>query len=383
MVVEMPPSKHAGALLTIDLGAVARNYRMLCDRLGGVACAGVVKGNAYGLGVAEIAPVLAQQGCDWFFVATLDEAIELRGLLPDVAISVLNGVMAGSEAVFTDHGLLPVLNDLGQIERWAAHSQSLNRPPLDAVIHIDSGMRRLGMPPDETRRLTVEPQRLDGLRLTLVMSHLACADQADNPMNADQRTTFDELRALLPTAPASFANSSGLFLGVDYHYDLGRPGVALYGVNPTPRMPNPMVEVVSLHSKIIQIRNVDSPQTVGYGASHRITAPGRIATIPVGYADGYLRSFGEHAYAAIGDVRVPVVGPISMDLITLDVTALHPDQTVVGTTVQLIGGACPIDELADLGETKAYEVLNRLGARFQRRYIPSDALSPIMKEETL
>ena len=376
MAARMSPSDHAGAVLTIDLGAVARNYSTLRDRLGGVACAGVVKGNAYGLGVAEIAPVLARQGCEKFFVATLDEAIELRGLLPDVKIPVLNGVMAGSEALFADHDLLPVLNDLDQIERWAALSRLRGGEPLEAIVHMDTGMCRLGLPPEETRRLAAEPQRLDGLRLILVMSHLISAEEPDNPLNPAQRATFDELRAGLPQAPASFANSSGIFLGPEYHYDLARPGVSLYGVNPTPTKPNPMAEVFSLHSKIIQVRDVDRPQTVGYGAAHQVAAQARIATVPVGYADGYLRSLSddkvrERAFAAIGDVRVPVVGRVSMDLITLDVTALRPDQAVAGTEVQLIGGACPIEEIAARGGTIAYEIINLLGPRLQRRYIGS------------
>ena len=364
----MSPSDHAGAVLTIDLGAVVRNYRILQQQLGGVPCAGVVKGNAYGMGVGEIAPVLAGAGCDHFYVATLDEAIELRGLLPDAFIAVLNGAPGGSEAEFAEHGLLPVLNDLGQIERWRGLSRSRGDEPLDAVVQLDTGMCRLGLPPEETRRLAAEPDRLDGLRLSHVMSHLACAEQPGNPMNRVQRAVFDELRALLPEAPASLANSSGVFLGPDYHYQMGRPGVALYGVNPTPDRPNPMAEVVCLYSKIIQLRDVDRPQTVGYGAAHRVAVPGRIATVPVGYADGYLRSLGDRAFAAIGEIRVPVVGRISMDLITLDVSALRPDEAVPGTAVQLIGGACPIDELAALGGTMAYELLNRLGPRFQRRY---------------
>ena len=369
----MSPSEFAGAALTIDLGAVARNYRILRDRLGGVACAGVVKGDAYGLGVAEIAPLLARRGCGKFFVATLDEAIELRGLLPGVDIAVLNGVLEGSEAVFAGHRLLPVLNDIGQIERWAAMSRSLDGDPLEAIVHIDTGMCRLGLPPLETRRLAGETGRFDGLKLTLVMSHLACAEQPDNPMNAAQRETFDELRALLPAAPASLVNSSGVFLGPEYHYDLGRPGVALYGVNPIPGKPNPMAEVVRLHSKIIQVRDVDRPQTVGYGAAHRVAAPERIATVPVGYADGYLRSLGDRAFAAIGDIRVPVVGRVSMDLITLDVTALAPGQCAPGTTVQLIGGVCPVEEIAELGGTMAYEMINRLGPRYRRIYVGASA----------
>ena len=365
----MPPSEHAGAALTIDLGAVARNYRTLRDRLGGVPCAGVVKGNAYGLGVAEISAVLARQGCDKFFVASLDEAIELRGLLPDAFIAVLNGVMAGSEALFAENNLIPVLNDLAQIERWAALSRRLGGESLEAIVHIDTGMCRLGLPQEETRRLAAEPERLDGLALILVMSHLVSAEKPDNPLNPAQRATFDALRALLPQAPASLVNSSGVFLGPEYHYQLGRPGVSLYGVNPTPAQPNPMAEVINLHSKIIQVRDVDSPQTVGYGASHRVAAPGRIATVPVGYADGYQRTLSNRAFAAICGVRVPVVGRVSMDLITLDVSELRPDQTLPGADVELIGGACPLDEFAAFAGTMEYEIINRLGPRFQRRYI--------------
>ncbi len=363
----MRPSEHAGAVLTIDLGAVVRNYETLRDRLDGARCAGVVKADAYGLGVAEVAPALARAGCDSFFVATLDEAIALRALLPDPAIAVFNGALAGSEEVFTEHGLLPVLNDLGQIERWAA--LAARRGGLDAIVHLDTGMCRLGLPPDEAERLAAEPDRLAGLNLTLVMSHLACAEERGHPMNGEQHAAFDRLRALLPAAPASLANSSGVFLGPEFHHHLARPGVALYGVNPTRDEPNPMTEVVRLQSKIIQVRDVDTPQTVGYGAAHWVARPGRIATVPVGYADGYRRSLGGRAFAAVDGVRIPVVGRVSMDLITLDVSSLRPDQARPGTTVDLIGGPCPIDEIAALGGTIGYEMLTSLGRRYHRRYV--------------
>jgi alanine racemase len=173
---------------------------------------------------------------------------------------------------------------------------------------------------------------------------------------------------MLPAAPASFANSSGIFLGAEYHFDVARPGIALYGVNPTPGRPNPMAEVVRLQGKILQLRDVDSPQTVGYGAAHRVAAPGRIATVPVGYADGYLRSLSNNGFAAIGDVRVPVVGRVSMDLITLDVTNLRQEQARPGTIVDLIGGPCPIDEVAERAGTIGYEILTSLGPRYLRRY---------------
>ena len=363
----MRPSDHAGAVLTIDLGAVVHNYETLRDRLVGAGCAGVVKTDAYGLGMAEVAPALARAGCDAFFVATLDEGLALRALLADPAIAVFNGMLAGSEEVFAEHRLLPVLNDLGQVERWAG--LATRHGLLDAIIHLDTGMCRLGLPPSEAERLAAEPERLAGLNLTLVMSHLACAEERGHPMNREQRATFDRLRAALPAAPASLANSSGVFLGPEFHYDLARPGVAVYGVNPTPDAPNPMAEVVRLQSKIIQVRDVDTPQTVGYGAAHRVARPGRIATVPVGYADGYRRSLSGRAFAAIDGVRIPVVGRISMDLVTLDVSSLRPDQTVPGVTVDLIGGACPIDEIATLGDTISHEILTCLGQRYRRRYV--------------
>ena len=363
----MSPSDHAGAVLTIDLGAVARNYRTLCRRLQGVRCAAVVKADAYGLGAAEVTPALARAGCDYFFVATLDEGVALRGLLPDAAIAVLNGTLAGTEAAFAEHRLLPVLNDLGQIERWAALAK--RRGGLDAVVHADTGMCRLGLPPDEAERLAAEPERLDGLRLVLVMSHLARAEERDHPMNALQRVAFARIRAMLPAALGSLANSSGIFLGRDFHADLARPGVALYGVNPTPDRPNPMAEVVRLQSKINQVRDVDTPQTVGYGATHRVAASGRIATVPIGYADGYPRSLGNRAFAAIGDTRVPVVGRVSMDLITLDVSSLPPEQTRPGAVVDVIGGPCPVDEIAERAGTIGYEILTGLGRRYRRSYL--------------
>ncbi len=366
------PSDRAGAILTIDLDAIVGNWRALGARLGGAECAAVVKADAYGLGAARVAPALAAAGCRTFFVATLDEGLALRDLLPEARIVVLGGAIAGSEADFAARNLVPVLNSLDQIARWAALAQSRGAP-LDAVIHVDTGMNRLGLPGDELDRLAAEPERLAGLAPALVMSHLACAEAPENPMNEAQRRAFEAARARLPATAASLANSSGIFLGPAYHYDLARPGVALYGVNPTPNKPNPMAEVVRLQGKIVQVRDVDSPQTVGYGATHRVTAPGRIATVPVGYADGYQRSLGNRAYAAIGGVRVPVVGRVSMDLITLDVSALPPEAAQPGALVDLIGGGCPIDEVAGWADTIAYELLTGLGRRFARRYVGGNA----------
>ena len=359
--------ERACAVLTIDLDAVAENYRRLSARSGAAECAAMVKANAYGVGIDQVAPAIARAGCRKFFTASLDEGVRLRTLAPDIDIAVLNGVMDGEEETFDRHHLVPVLNDLGQIERWARRGRS--DEPRAAVIHLDTGMCRLGLPPDEVDRLADEPMRLDGLDLRLVMSHLACAEDPAHAMNESQRKLFEAQRARLPAALASLANSAGIFFGAEYHLDLVRPGIALYGSNPLLGAPNPMVEVVRLQSKITQLRDVDSPQTVGYGAAHRVAGPGRIATVPVGYADGYLRSLSGRAFAAIGDTRVPLVGRVSMDLITLDVSALPPGRAEIGTTVDLIGGPCPIDEVAGWAGSIANEFLTGLGSRYARRYV--------------
>ena len=373
----MVPTEHAGGVLTVDLDALAANYRLLAGRLGAAECAAAVKADAYGLGVARVAPALARAGCRLFFVATLDEAVALRAILPEAGIVVLAGVMAGEADTLVRHRVVPALNDLGQIARWADHARARGQAPLDAVIHVDTGMCRLGLPPAEVDILAAEPERLRGLRLVLAMSHLARADEADNPMNPAQRDAFAAAIRRLPAARASLANSSGIFLGPGYHFDLARPGVALHGVNPTPGSPNPMVEVVHLKGKILQLRDVDSPQTVGYGATHRVTAPGRLATVAVGYADGYPRSLSSRGHVAVGGVKVPVVGRVSMDLITIDVSTLDAGAVSAGDWVTLIGGDCPIDAVAEDAGTIAYELLTRLGRRYARRYVESDASTVI------
>ncbi len=333
----------------------------------------MVKADAYGLGVAAVAPVLAAAGCRWFFVATLDEGIALRALLGDGAeIAVLNGPAGGSAPLFAEHQLMPVLNHLGQIAEWADFCRRDETLWRAAAIHFDTGMNRLGLGAAERDRLAAGPDMLDAIEVRLVMSHLACADERRHAMNRAQLGLFTaaltRLAPHLPAVTASLANSSGIFLGADFHFDLARPGIALYGGNPTPPEPNPMAEVVRLQGKIIQVRDVDSPMTVGYGATHRVDRPCRIATVPLGYADGFLRSLGNRSYATIGSTRVPVVGRVSMDLITIDVTALPAAEVHPGTPVELIGPGRSIDDVAAAAGTIGYEILTSLGARYRRRY---------------
>ena len=364
----MSPSDRAGARLTIDLDAIATNYRLLTKRLGPAGLHAVVKADAYGLGVEAIANALAALGCRHFFVATLEEGVSLRAHLPDAEIGVFNGLLKGEETAYVERRLIPCLNDLGQVERFSA----LGTPAL-AGLQIDTGMARLGLSAKDVERLVLEPERLSGIRLHYVFSHLACADAPSHPKNAEQLDLFQALTRRLPATRRSLANSSGIFLGPEYHFDFARAGAAIYGLNPQTDRPNPMTQVIVLQGRILQVRDVDTPQTVGYGATYRASGVGRIATVAVGYADGYLRTLGNRGICFVGDRQVPVIGRISMDLITIDVTEISPQQITPGTFVELIGPHHSIDALASEAGTIGYEILTRLGHRIHRSYIGKNA----------
>ncbi|CDX25353.1 Alanine racemase, catabolic [Mesorhizobium sp. ORS 3324] len=355
----------AGAILTIDLGAIRENYRRLKARLAGVRCAGVLKADGYGLGAAQVASALIKEGCDIFFVALLGEGIALRRALgagPD--IFVLNGLPPGSESEAVAAGLHPVVNSAAQLKAWHESARAAGRK-LPAAIQVDSGMSRLGMPPAEVEALTKDA--FDGVDIRLVMSHLACADEPANPANEAQRLAFERLRGMLPKAPASLANSSGIFLGSSYHYDLARPGAALYGINPTPGETNPMLPVVRLQAKVAQTRSVEEGAGIGYGHTYRARGPLRLATISLGYADGWHRRAASAAW--FEGVRLPFVGRVSMDSIILDISALPAGRLGEGNLVELIGPSQTVDDAAGHAGTIGYEILTSLGARFHRRYV--------------
>jgi alanine racemase len=354
------------AVLTIDLGAIVENHRRLRRQAPGSEVAAVVKADGYGLGAREVAAALWQGGARSFFVAHPAEGIALRTALPDATIYVLHGLQEGRGEDLAAAALLPVLNHPGELARYVALARR-RQHTLAGALQIDSGMCRLGFAEPELARL--DRAQLDPLDLRLVMSHLACAEEIGNPVNEEQRARFERLRALLPDAPASLANSSGVFLGPAFHYQLCRPGVALYGVNPTPGQANPMAPVVTLEAPVLQVHEVADPGSVGYGATYPTRPGARIATVPVGYADGYLRSASSRATARIAGQEVPLAGRVSMDLIGLDVSALPTEAVRPGMMVELIGGADGVDRLAEAAGTIGYEVLTRLGSRFARRYI--------------
>ncbi len=354
---------------TIDLSALVANYRHVQAQLDGATAAAMVKANGYGLGAARVAAALRDAGCRRFFVAGLDEAMRLRQARPDIEIHVLEGIFPGASQVFVDNDLIPVLNSLDQVDRWRTAAKNAERP-LTASLHIDTGMSRLGVPDDEYRRLIEDPALLDGLTIDHVMSHLASADISGSPQSAEQLRLFSAIRRHLPMGGASLANSAGIYLGSEYHFDLVRPGIALYGGSPFPDSgkPNPMRSVLTLEAPIIQVRSAEPGETVGYGATHRVTAPARIATLPVGYADGFLRSSSSNGQAVIGGSVVPIVGRVSMDLITIDVTGIDEGLLYPGAPVELIGASCPIDEVAERAGSIPHEFLTNLSGRFETRY---------------
>lgn len=366
-------------VLTVDIGAILANYRLLRDLVAPGLCGAAVKADAYGLGAAQIVPHLQAAGCAHFFVATVDEGLALRRVLPGGRIYVLSGLPAGAEGDVAAGDLIPVLNSLPEIERWRAYA--LATAPRPAALQFDTGLSRLGLRPEDAKHLSGDPHLLDGIEIALIMTHLACADDPAHPLNHAQLTRFREIAGHLKLAPhqgsklplLSLAGSSGIFLGRDYHFDLARPGAALYGVNPVPDAPNPLRPVLRLQAKILQLREVDLNMTVGYGASHQFRGPSVLATIGVGYADGILRSLGNRGAVFVTGQRAPIVGRISMDLVTIDVGHLPRGACKPGMAVDLIGPEQSVDDLARDAGTIGYEILTSLGARFERCYTGAPA----------
>ncbi|MGE5475181.1 MAG: alanine racemase [Bacteroidales bacterium] len=365
---------RATAFLTIDVAAVVANWRLIRDHVGpGCEAAAVVKADCYGLGAGRLAPALAAAGCRTFFVATIDEGIALRRVLSDATIHVLGGPLPGTAGDLAEHRLTPVLNSLEQIGMWAGYAAAVGKR-LDGVLHLDTGMSRLGLDAAAVERLAADRALLAGINPVVVMSHMACADETDHPKNPDQLERFSALSGRLNLGVRrSLGASSTIFLGPAYHFDLVRPGAALYGLNPTPGLANPMAGVLTLQARILQVRDVDSPMTVGYGASHRVARKGRVAVAALGYADGVFRSLGNRGFGVIEGERVPIVGRISMDLTTFDVSALAPEQARPGALIEVIGTHQSADQLAADAGTIGYEILTALGNRYTRQYVGEGA----------
>jgi alanine racemase len=372
-----PEANQAAALaastgvLTVDLDAIVSNWRRLEKSGVPAECAGVVKADAYGCGIDPVTRALAAAGCKTFFVATLDEARAARAATKSASIYVLDGFFQNCGDAFAEIGCKPVIGDLNELAEWDVFCRHTGWAG-GAAIHIDTGLNRLGLTIIEAQSLV--PRTVAGDHgITLVMSHLACAESLHHPLNAKQVAAFRAIASQFSGVPASLANSSGIFLGSQFMFELVRPGAALYGVNPTPEADNPMQGVVDLKARIVQIRTVERGDTVGYGATWTARRPTRLAIVAAGYADGYFRAAGSNdgtrgAEAAVAGKRCPVAGRISMDLLAIDVTDLPNSAVRRGHMVTLIGDGVSVDELAHHFGTTGYEVLTSLGRRYARVY---------------
>jgi alanine racemase len=380
----VPAAPEVGARLTIDLAALTANWRRLAREAGGAVCAAVVKADAYGTGLEPAAKALWAAGCRVFFVAQLSEAETLRAACPDAAIYVLNGLLPGAAPAFARRNLRPVLGSRDEILEWAALSQAGGQR-LPAALHVDTGMNRLGLPVAEALALAGD-ELLGAFEPALVMSHLVGAEEPDHPANARQIAAFLSVREAFAGIPASLANSSGIFLKSRPHFDLVRPGYALYGGNPTPGGANPMAPVVRLEARVIQLRSVEAGASAGYNGQWTATGPRRLATIALGYADGYPRgASGTDAKARAGRPageavvagrRCPFAGRVSMDLLTLDVTDVPEAALERGGWATLIGDGLELDEVGSRAGTIGYEILTGLGRRYARRHLGAEEIRP-------
>jgi alanine racemase len=366
-----PPGASSTGLLTVNLDAIVANWRKLESRSVPAECAAVVKANAYGCGLEPVTRALIVAGCKTFFVATLEEARRARIVAPKAAIYVLDGFFAGSGDLFAKLDCRPVIGDLNELAEWDAFRRGAGHGG-GAALHIDTGMNRLGISVAEAQALSTRTANPNH-GIALVMSHLACAEDLNNPLNPRQLAAFREAARVFAGVPSSIANSSGIFLGSQYQFDLVRPGAALYGVNPTPEADNPMQPVVNLKARVAQVRYAEKGETVGYGATWTARRRTKLAIVSAGYADGYFRAAGgadgvRSAEAIVGDTRCPLAGRISMDLMAIDVTDV-PSPVRRGQMVTLIGDGITVDDLSHHFGTIGYEVLTSLGARYARNYL--------------
>ncbi len=367
--VDVTPSTDGCGVLTIDLGAICENFRRLAKDASPAALGAVVKADAYGLGAIQVSLRLLQEGCRAFFVAHFIEAVQLRPALPqDAKVYVLNGLQPGQEERAALLGVVPLLNSLSQIKAWSRVASSLGRT-LHAGLQVDTGMSRLGLSPDEVQTLTANPELASNIELTILASHLACADEPESPTSAKQLAALRAISGAFPAVPISMANSGGIFLGSDYHGTLARPGIALYGGAPVVTGDNPMMPVVGLRVPVIQTRTVPAGTPVGYGATMTTERTTRLATISAGYADGLPRSLSGRGAVYFDGTRLPIAGRVSMDSTTVDISALPEGALDLGTQVEVLGKHQTLEMVATDANTISYEILTRLGRRYQRRYI--------------
>ena len=369
--------EQAAGKLTIDLRAIRDNYDILRAQVGSnCRVAGVVKANAYGLGADRVGPALYEAGCRDFFVSSINEALALRQVLRGGTICVLNGFYNSAADLYAENGFVPALGSFMEIESYRKLAAKQGRK-LPAWLSFNTRMNRLGLGSVETEKLLADQSMLRGLEITGVMSHFACADEAGHPLNEIQFGLFNEIAAHFPQAKKSLCNSSGIFRDNKYHFDLVRPGMALYGLNPTPEKPNPMKSVIALSAPIVRIRLVYKDSSVGYGATYRFEKDTQLATVSAGYADGIFRALSNKGALYWKGYRCPIRGRVSMDLTTVDLSSVpEKERPRPGDFIELIGSHQSADALAEDAGTIGYEILTSLGNRYERIYLnESEAIS--------
>jgi alanine racemase len=362
------PKEGATGYLTINLSALARNYAKLCALVAPAQTAAVVKADAYGLGAQRLSSTLYAAGCRHFFVAQFDEAVKLRPVLAaDAKVFVLNGLQPGNEEACAAREIIPILNSLEQWRRWLATAKRWKRT-LPAVVQFDTGMSRLGVPPEDRNALASELAGQGIIEILFIMSHLASADELDSDQNDDQLAEMKRISEEFAGLDVCFANSGGIFLGKQYHGVLARPGIALYGGGPMAGEPSPMEPVVRMDVAIVQTRTVPAGAKIGYGGAHIADKETRLATIAAGYADGLPRSLSGRGAAYYKGTRLPIIGRVSMDSIILDITALPKGTLTLGSLVEVLGPHQTIEDVARDAGTISYEILTNLGDRYHRQY---------------
>jgi alanine racemase len=353
-------SKSAAAVLNVDLNCIIENYQTLASQSTKADCSAVVKANAYGLGMDHIASALYHNSkCTTFFVANIVEAIELRALLKDAVIYVFNGLFEDQIDLYLDHDIRPILNDLLQVALWNDHT-------APCALHFDTGINRLGFSENETEQFL---NTKSDLNISLILSHLSSSDQPDDPANKNQLQKFKKIVAAMPNIPASLCNSAGIFLGEDYHFDLLRPGIILYGGNPrTLPLPDGIKSTFQIKGKILQIRELKTGMSVGYNGIWTSKKPSRIALINIGYADGYLKLNNNIGKAHLNGEIVPVIGKVSMDMIAIDITGPNFDKICPNDEIELIGSNITLEMASEVSTLGHYELLTGIGHRFHKNY---------------
>jgi alanine racemase len=358
---------HATGFLEIDTKAIAHNYRTLQSMLPQTTCAAVLKADAYGFGAKVVAPVLMGQGCQSFFVAHLEEGLLLRSLLKEPLLYVLSGFLPATEDLYIESSLIPILNDFEMVMNWAKAAHNRDKK-LPCALHFDTGMHRSGFDKKDASKLLESLDSLEVLDIHFVMSHLTSSHDPTHPMNEQQKALFDTLRSHFPKVKASLADTGGIYLGTSYHYDLARPGKGLFGLFTPPKKASALLPCVKLLGRILQIRTAHKGESVGYGATHSLTRDSKLATLGVGFADGYNRRLSNNAHVDIQGHKAPVVGRISMDYTVVDVTDIPESLCYVGEWAELVNETITLDTLAHSIDIISREFSTGFGHRLHRVY---------------